>query len=193
MGRKGRARHGVLEALPLSLVGVQLLVNGLELLVEILLLAADVHLSLDLCVEPFLDAQNLQLTNENLVENPELVGGLERLQELLLFRDRNEEVPRDDVPESHPVPDPGEGLQDIGGDAFVQDRVLFVHAAHPPNHRLHLRPPGGPILRLDSSREFELGPEGAIGGVAAVLREEVVDSYPSEPLHDDPGGPIGEA
>ena len=75
----------------------QLLMDGLDLLVEVVLLLGLLHLLLDLHVDPLVDVDLLDLDVEQVVKALQALVGVDQLEQRLLLGGRHHQVGREDV------------------------------------------------------------------------------------------------
>ena len=88
----------LLQLIELALLAApQLLMDGLDLLVEVVLLLGLLHLLLDLHVDPLVDVDLLDLDVEQVVKALQALVGVDQLEQRLLLGGRHHQVGREDV------------------------------------------------------------------------------------------------
>lgn len=128
----------------------ELLLDGLDLLVEVVLALALLHLALDAATDALLDLQDVELALELAEQLLEPLGGVEHLQHLLLLLELERQVGGDGVGEAAGFLDARERAEDFRRDLLVELNVLielgddraphgleFVTAALDHRHRAH--------------------------------------------------------
>ncbi len=184
--RKGGFLQPPLQLRPLSLFGVELLVDRLELLLEIVLLAPGLDLPGDLRVELLLDPEHFQLPTEDRPDPGELILHPVGLQEPLLLLHLGQEVSRHEVCEAHRVLELRHRVHELVVNLVVEPRELPVHSADLTDQGLGLRVPESGALDLPLAQELDVGEESA-----PVPPGELPDPRSPEALHDRPVGPVG--
>ena len=123
---------GVLVAL------AEFLLDRLDLLVEVVLALALLHLPLDAAADALLDLQDVDLAFEQAQQMLEALGDGAHLEDLLLLLELQRKVGGDRVGEPAAVVDPGHRGQDLGRDLLVELDVLVELGEQRAAHRLDL-------------------------------------------------------
>ena len=143
--RLGLLRHpgGLDLLLHLVEVGVlvalaEFLLDRLDLLVQVVLALALLHLPLDAAADALLDLQDVDLAFEQPEQVLEALGDGAHLEDLLLLLELQRQVRGDRVGEAAAVVDPGHRGQDLGRDLLVELDVLVELREQRAAHRLDL-------------------------------------------------------
>ena len=143
--RLGLLRHpgGLDLLLHLVEVGVlvalaELLLDRLDLLVQVVLALALLHLALDAAADALLDLQDVDFAFEQAEQVLEALRDGAHLEDLLLLLELQRQVRGDRVGEPAAVVDPGHRGQDLGRDLLVELDVLVELREQRAAHRLDL-------------------------------------------------------
>ena len=121
---------GVLVAL------AQLLLDRLDLLVQVVLALALLHLALDAAADALLDLQDVDLAFEQSEQVLEALADVAHLEDLLLLLELERQMRGDRVGEPAAVVDAGHRGQDLGRDLLVELDVLVELREQRAAHRL---------------------------------------------------------
>jgi hypothetical protein len=134
---------GFLDALLDSEIGALLafaefLLDRLDLLVEVVLALALLHLALHAAADALLDLQDVDLGLEQAQQVFETLAHVEHLEHFLLLLELQRQMRGDRVGETAGLVDPGERGQDLGRNLLVELDVLIELADHRAPHRFDL-------------------------------------------------------
>ncbi len=157
----------------------ELFLDRLDLLVQVVLALALLHLLLDAPADALLDLQDVELGFHQREQMLEALAHVEHLEHLLLLLQLERQVRGDGVGEPAGLVDPGQRGQDLGRDLLVELHVLVELGDHRAAHGLQLR------AFLGFGRD---GPR-----LCRVVGPEVgdrIDTRPLDPLHQHLHGAV---
>jgi hypothetical protein len=141
--RLGLARHlrGLDLFLHLLEIGVlvalsELLLDRLDLLVQVILALALLHLPLDASADALLDLQDVDLALEHAEQVLEALADVAHLEDLLLLLELERQMRGDRIREAPAIVDAGHRRQDFRRNLLVQLDVLVELGEQRPAHRL---------------------------------------------------------
>jgi hypothetical protein len=150
----------------------EFLLDGLDLLVQVVLALALLHLALDAAADALFDLQDVELGLELAEQLFQALGDAEDLEHLLLLLQLERQVGGNGVGQAPGFLDAGQRGQDLGRNLLVQLHVLVELGQHAcgawPRSRCRCAP--RPASGRRRQRTGRAGPRCAAGGRAARLR-----------------------
>ena len=116
----------------------ELLLDRLDLLVQVVLALALLHLPLDAAADALLDLQDVDLVLELLEQLLEALADVDEVEHRLLVLELERQVRGDRVGQAAGVVDAGDRGQDLGRDLLVELDVLVELLRHRAAQRLDL-------------------------------------------------------